>query len=60
MLREHEHQVVQHPEGSVETTDGSEGPHGDWYSHGKPNGGTEWPTPTYTTLVHLSDDPEDI
>lgn len=42
-LRDHEHQVTQHEHGQVDPTDGSSGPHGDWYSYGKPVSGDEWP-----------------
>ena len=52
-LVEHEHQVTQHQDGHTETTDGSEGPHGDWYSYGKPTGGDEWPTEHYNQLVQI-------
>lgn len=60
---EHEHQVTQHQDGHVETTDGSDGPHGDWYGYGKPSGGEEWPTEHYNQLVQIfqnTQDPQDI
>jgi len=34
-----EHQVVIHQHGHVDVTDGSQGPHGDWYMYGKPKDG---------------------
>lgn len=52
-IAEHEHQVVQHEQGHIESTDGSQGPHGDWYSHGKPSGGDEWPQEHIAFLVQI-------
>lgn len=66
-IAEHEHQVVQHQDGHVETTDGSDGPKGDWYMYGKPTAGAgaggEWPQTHYINLVQVfqsEEDPEDI
>jgi hypothetical protein len=50
-LVDHEHQVTQHQDGHIDPTDGTEGPHGDWYMFGKPHGDDQWPTVTYTTMV---------
>lgn len=52
-LVDHEHQVTQHQDGHIDPTDGSEGPHGDWYMHGKPLGEQQWPTTSYTTMVQI-------
>jgi len=55
--------VTQHQNGEIDPTTGSDGPHGDWYMHGKPLSDTQWPTTTYTTLVQIyqnHEDPSDI
>lgn len=63
-LQEHEHQIVQHQDGHIETTDGSLGPHGDWYMYGKPLSGTEWPREapivSLAQVFQSDDEPEDI
>ena len=63
-LSDHEHQVTQHEHGHVDPTTGENGPHGDWYMHGKPVGGDEWPKPTIDpALVQIyrnAEDPTDI
>ena len=62
-LLDHEHQVTQHQDGHVDPTDGLDGPHGDWYMHGKPVSEQQWPTTTFTSMVQIyknSEDPSDI
>ena len=41
-MTNYEHQVTQHQNGTVEPTDGSKGPHSDWYSYGMQSEGQEW------------------
>jgi len=55
--------VTQHEKGQVDPTDGSSGPHGDWYSFGKPTGEQQWPVQSFSTMVqiyHNQEDPTDI
>ena len=40
---DHEHHVTQTQEGTVEQTDGSEGPHGDFSTYRKPLAPNQWP-----------------
>lgn len=45
-FEEWEHHVTQTQDGTVEQTDGSQGPHGDFSLHGKPLAPNQWPQPT--------------